>query len=490
MVVEFPDAVSALGKVRIWVQTTQPPGETVGDLWIDPANGNRISTWTGTAWVLRELHNDVIADLSADKLIAGTIEAQILLAGAIATAPTGQRIELNAAGLQGYSADGALTTNLASDPTAAGQYISFANASGQTLAAISSDGTGVFSMLTADSLSIGGINVVNDIINRSGRGIVAWGQHTADIATPANTEKGYIEIAFLAEAGRMYKVSVSGEIDTNVSLSTERFQFALRDGGANAPRVSSPAVARFHFPAPGAGGPNSRGYFADIQTYTPGVHRLLWTFYASLGTGTMRGSEEPSQIWVEDIGAATLFDNIAIVNNGSTPPADSVRTYARTYTATFSGSYDAAGNLAPILGNEVRQGDQGDGRGYMNALIGFNSAQIRADLAGATLKSVQLRLRNRGWLDRSGGTVIVGTHTYTARPSSWAVSNVTRDRFRFTAWAYLETRMVTLTNAIGSELKSGATAGIALGGPNPGNAGIFDGVGFSSQPQLVITYTN
>jgi len=42
---------TADGKVRTFVGTSAPTAEALGDLWIDTANGNRLSRWSGSAWV-------------------------------------------------------------------------------------------------------------------------------------------------------------------------------------------------------------------------------------------------------------------------------------------------------------------------------------------------------------------------------------------------------------------------------------------------------
>lgn len=66
-----------------------------------------------------------ISDLTVSKVTAGTISADWILAAAIRTAASGQRVELNADGLQAYGEEGDQTINLSSDPGATGNYITF-----------------------------------------------------------------------------------------------------------------------------------------------------------------------------------------------------------------------------------------------------------------------------------------------------------------------------------------------------------------------------
>ncbi|QFG12850.1 minor tail protein [Arthrobacter phage Mimi] len=44
---------TANGKTKTFITGTQPTATTVGDIWIDTANGNVIKTWEGSAWITR-----------------------------------------------------------------------------------------------------------------------------------------------------------------------------------------------------------------------------------------------------------------------------------------------------------------------------------------------------------------------------------------------------------------------------------------------------
>src|SRR5665647_2086327 len=76
-----------------------------GDVWYQRAAGIIIAQWefTGGAWAARTLDGAVVANLDASKITTGTLAAgQTITAGD----PAGSRLELDAAGLRQYAADG------------------------------------------------------------------------------------------------------------------------------------------------------------------------------------------------------------------------------------------------------------------------------------------------------------------------------------------------------------------------------------------------
>jgi hypothetical protein len=71
---------TADGKNRIYRQTTMPTGGTYveGDLWFDTDDDNKFYRYTSGAFSAFSLGNNAIADLSANKLTAGTIDASVI----------------------------------------------------------------------------------------------------------------------------------------------------------------------------------------------------------------------------------------------------------------------------------------------------------------------------------------------------------------------------------------------------------------------------
>jgi hypothetical protein len=75
---------TADGKNQIYRQGTTPSGSfTVGDLWFDTANDNRIARWDGGSWVAYGLGNAAIANLDAGKITAGYIAADRIAANSL-----------------------------------------------------------------------------------------------------------------------------------------------------------------------------------------------------------------------------------------------------------------------------------------------------------------------------------------------------------------------------------------------------------------------
>ncbi len=70
--------LSANGKNKNFYQASAPTssaGLTAGDLWFDTANGNRVSEWTGSAWVLRPFGALAVTNLDAGSITTGTLNA-------------------------------------------------------------------------------------------------------------------------------------------------------------------------------------------------------------------------------------------------------------------------------------------------------------------------------------------------------------------------------------------------------------------------------
>lgn len=78
--------LSANGKNKNFYRASAPTaadGLTAGDLWFDTANGNRVSEWTGSAWVLRQFGALAVTDLDAGSITTGTLNAARIGANSI-----------------------------------------------------------------------------------------------------------------------------------------------------------------------------------------------------------------------------------------------------------------------------------------------------------------------------------------------------------------------------------------------------------------------
>lgn len=458
--------------------------------------GNKSSPSVGVPASATLIDSSHISDLTASKITAGIITADLLLAGSIKTAAAGQRAELNSQGLQLYDADGNLTVNLTAD-LATSNFIAILDATGNTVSSMDSMGNIQGNVLTAgEDVIIDGDSFLTDFYDPLPKGIVAYGDSGAwgdlDIvgAGPA-THKGIMEVSFVAVAGRRYSILCTGPMRS--TSAGDAGTFFLRDGLEDSPTITSTLIKRSDYQVGPAAGNTSDGSLWYQSEFTPGLHRLLWSFTAQTGTGTMRASVGRLYMTVEDTGSSILVPNTAVLNDGGVNPVSPVTTYTRTYASTWSGTYDGGNGLVTYYNNEAHQGQFDSSQGNRRSLIGFNSAQIRNDLSGATIKSIKVTLYALHWYNNSGGTAVIGTHNYTSRPGSWASSRVNDNRQQSAGWPKPGKRTVTLSAGFGTDFKSGAAAGIALG-PGPSTSHEYYGrfAGFdagTNRPVLTITYT-
>lgn len=152
--------------------------------------GNRSdpsATATVTAMLVDSAH---ISDLTASKITAGTLSANILLGASIRTASSGQRVELNASGLHGFNGAGVELVTLSNT----GSFTLRTAASGSR---VQLDGTGFKAynssgQQTVDiAASTGSVTVVGELATGfSGRRVVV---------TPTNNE-----IRFYPSSGSAY----------------------------------------------------------------------------------------------------------------------------------------------------------------------------------------------------------------------------------------------------------------------------------------------
>lgn len=77
---------TANGKNRVWYSNTEPPGtgHKIDDVWFDGANGNRINTWSGSAWVARQMGTNAIANLAITNALIANLDAAKITTGFIA----------------------------------------------------------------------------------------------------------------------------------------------------------------------------------------------------------------------------------------------------------------------------------------------------------------------------------------------------------------------------------------------------------------------
>lgn len=522
----FPDATTRVGKIVAEagnIRSGTPVIQTFNidhteNIWVrviavDRA-GNRSSpsgAVTGIANLIDDAH---ISDLTASKITAGTISSAIILAGSIKTAESGARAEMNFEGFRIYSEDDDPTVSLLGNPETNGNFLLIKDLEDPsvTLAGIDGLGRGSFQDITVtNDITIAGENLIADIVNPRSKGVVAIGVYDGDpvVGGGQNVDRGFLEISFIAEESRTYMIYGVTEFES-ASGTNERMAMRLYDFGDAQPTLPPSGIDRLQQSISslvGSAGVNSAAQIVYAGTFTPGLHRVLWTFAGQLGNCTVNaltGVSVPSVslLWVEDVGIP-LSDTV-IVNDGGVdalgttatpdkpaPPKPKVE-YTKTYNCTWSGTYRSNGDYSSSHGATMVQGDSGADSWLNDArsLCGFDSAAIRRDLADATIKYCYITLYANHWYWNDGGTARIGTHNYSSRPSSWTGSRVDEQRVSSSDWPKPGKRKVSLGTGIGNEFKSGVSKGIALG-PTSGSKtqyGRFNGDNQSNQPVLTIVY--
>lgn len=469
----------------------------VSDVWVKVVAvdkfGNKSSPSEAVQSSATLIDSEHITDLTASKITAGTISADLLLSGAIKTAVDGQRAELNNLGLQIYDSQGDLTINLTADD-ASPNYIGITDGLENTLASIDSEGNISGQTITAaDDVIIAGDSFLTDFYDPLPKGIVAFGELTSaenggNTYGPSGTgfagTTAFMELSFIAETGRRYRVVCNSQVLS--ATVQDELEFELRDGGADAPTTSSTLLNRSEVHT-------GNELFAPDLTlaylgeFTEGLHRLLWCFFSFDSTATIFLGNHSATMYIEDVGSSVLVPDTAIINpgGGSTP----ITNYTKTYSATWYQTY--AENGSQKTDTTANQGFYSSQYGNQRSLVGFDYTAIQADLAGATITSITLTAYAEHWYLDAGGTAVIGTHNYTSKPSTWADSRVNQNRQQSSGWPKPGKRTVTLSNTIATELGNGTSTGIAFGpGPSTSNVyyGKFTGSG-TNRPSLTIKYT-
>jgi hypothetical protein len=501
--------IPAIGTIQI---------ENVDDVWVSVVavdrTGNRSAGSPPIQASVNLIDDAHISDLTATKITAGTISSAIILAGIIQTAESGARAEMDSEGFRIYTDDGDPTVSLVGSPGLTGNFLLIKDPedSTKTLAGIDGSGRGSFQNLyVADDITLGGASLLHDILEPKSKGVIALGAYTGDpvIAGGPSVERGFMEISFIAEESRSYMITAMTEWES--TAANDRLVMRLRDCGDSEPSLALPWIQQaIAVGATGAGG-NAAALINFAGTFTPGLHRILLSFYCGSGVASVQapgnsGVESTSLIWVEDIGLPvtdTMLINDAGVPeyNAPAPPADKPAssspkpkpkvTYTKNYSATWSGTFRSNGAYSSSHGATMVQGNSGDGYlGDARGLVGFNSSQIRKDLAGATIKSCHITLYANHWWENNGGTARIGTHDYTNRPSSISSGHLDTQRVSSGGWPKPGKRKVSLGTTIGNEFKSGASKGIMVGPTNDSHDqyGRFNGNGQSNEPVLTIVY--
>jgi hypothetical protein len=201
---------TADGKNRIYRQTTMPTTGpfTEGDLWFDTDDDNKFYRYTGGAFSAFSLGNNAIADLSATKLTAGTIDASVITVS-----------NINAGNIS--------TGSLAADRIAANTITGAKLAVGTIEAVSIAAGTITGAKIAATTITASNIAVATITADQIAGGTITAAEIAADTITAAEIAAGSITVDRLT-AGTLTAFTLrtsSGARRVTVSASTNSISF-------------------------------------------------------------------------------------------------------------------------------------------------------------------------------------------------------------------------------------------------------------------------
>lgn len=354
-------------------------------------------------------------------------------------------------------------------------------------------------MLVTDSIDIGGRDPLAEIdALKTGSVLLAWGFQTDSGNTVSTTETGLVGISAVVGPRRMWRLFGITQGDPTVQ-DDEWFVRIRGTLDGSTPSLSSPILSE----APHSGTDQyATEAIYNNDTDDPVIIRAILTLSRRSGTGS----------WVQLVNTTYAKTRVNVYDEGpslanmgwnqpgtATPPAaptpDPVA-FTYTFRPTWDASYrgDSVKRSTPHLYQGFTNDSGGSINGNNRALIGFNYADIAAKLAGATITSANLYLSVQHTYQSAGARFYIGTHTYTAEPSTWSSGPVNDGRL-LSGVVRAGDKIVAALGGSGiiADLATGSTArGIAVG-PYPTTAesgyGYLAGMADSGAPYIVVKGT-
>jgi len=230
---------TADGKNKIYRQGTTPTGTfSVGDLWFDTANDNRIARWDGSSWVQYGLGNAAIANLDAGKITTGFLAAARIEAASIAgtkiAAGTIQAVNIEAGTITGakiaaetITAGNIATATITADQIA-GATITAAEIAGETITAaeIAADS------ITVDRLTAGTLTAFTLRTSSGARRVTISASSNAISFTESSSVVGWVGPASTSGVVMHYGSTFNANVTTypNAYVSSGDARIAYSSG--------------------------------------------------------------------------------------------------------------------------------------------------------------------------------------------------------------------------------------------------------------------
>jgi hypothetical protein len=237
---------TADGKNKIYRQTTMPNTGpfTEGDLWFDTDDDNKFYRYTSGAFSAFSLGNNAIADLSATKLTAGTIDASVITvsnlnAGNISTGV------LNADRIQAASITGAkLVAGTIEAVSIAAGTITGAKLAVGTIEAVSiAAGTITGAKIAATTITAANIAVATITADQIAGATITAAEIAADTITAAEIAAGSITVDRLT-AGTLTAFTLQTSTGARrVTISASTNSIAFREASVNVGFIGPASVS-------------------------------------------------------------------------------------------------------------------------------------------------------------------------------------------------------------------------------------------------------
>lgn len=168
-----------------------------------------------------------------------------------------------------------------------------------------------------------------------------------------------------------------------------------------------------------------------------------------------------------------------------TPPAPAKKEYTTTVNASWGQGYKGDNTQNSDAGAKATQGytSYWPSGGVQRGLIGFPS--VTGTLSGADIVKVEVYVYAAHWASSSGGTLCIGGHSHTSKPTTWS-SNLNDAKRQ--ALKKPEGRWITLPSSMHAGFKSGTYRGISLLPPGSSTSSTYYGYLTWSKSKLRITY--
>jgi len=186
---------------------------------------------------------------------------------------------------------------------------------------------------------------------------------------------------------------------------------------------------------------------------------------------------------------ATSSSSTAGSSTKATAPSPTKHT--ATFYATWSRTYNGNGATTWDDSPYCYQGYYSSSRGNTRSLIGFNYSSIQSTLSGATNITGHFGYKVAWSYYTAGLTTVMGSHNYSAKPSTWSTANVFEDQGKKASCLRYHSYVVPLSSWQCWAWRTGNIKGMAFG-PGPSTNHVYYGYMYGAtqggKPYVTFTY--